>query len=194
MLPADKAALRRHFTALREGIPPEARAAAQAVILERLFASPAWKAASLVCGYTATRGEPDLTPVWARAIAEGKAYGLPVTVTGAAEGRMIFRRLDEFSPERLIPARFGILEPPASCPVLPAEDFAGALMLIPGLAFDDEGYRVGYGGGYYDRFLSELQYAHIPVTTVGAVFSVCRAPALPHEAHDLPVQYVISDR
>jgi 5-formyltetrahydrofolate cyclo-ligase len=190
----DKTDLRRRFTALRSGLTAEERTAAEAAIRDMLFSLPAWRDASLVCGYVSIRGELDTLPLWERAAAEGKSYALPVTVTGAAEGRMIFRRMEGFAPHRLISARFGVPEPAEDCPALSLADFAGAVILIPGLAFDDGGYRIGYGGGYYDRFLASLAAARIPVTTVGLAFSVCRPPLLPRHPHDIPVDYVIDER
>ena len=190
----DKASLRRHFAALRNAILADARAAAEASLWDRLFSLPAWKRASLICGYASMRGEPDTLPIWHRAIAEGKTYALPVTVTDTREGCMVFRRVVGYHPETLIPARFGILEPAATCPTLSPRDFQGALILVPGLAFDDQGFRVGYGGGYYDRFLASLQEAGVSVVTVVAVLSPCHTTRLPREPHDIPVDYVIDER
>ncbi len=194
MIPSEKGALRRHFAALRGGLSPAERARAEASIRDQLFALPAWRDAPLICGYMSTKSELDMLPVWARAAAEGKRYALPVTVTDAKEGRMIFRGAEGLTPDALAPARFGIAEPPDTCPALTTSDFAGALILVPGLAFDDDGYRIGYGGGYYDRFLAALQAEGIAKTAVGLVFEACRAPLLPREPYDIPVDYVIDER
>ena len=192
MIPTpDKKALRAHYAALRDSLTGDERLEAEAVILRRLFSLPAWREAPLICGYVSMRGEPDTSPIWAQADAEGKGYALPVTVTGAREGRMIFRRLPPGDPRRLVTARFGIPEPDETCPTLSLPDFAGAVILVPGLVFDKAGYRLGYGGGYYDRFLATLKEARIPVTTVGLVFARCRAETLPHEPFDLPVDLII---
>ena len=190
----EKATLRRHFTELRNGLTPAERTAAEASIYEALFALPAWRNAPVICGYISVRGEPDTLPILERAIAEGKTVALPVTVTGANEGRMIFRALPDGDLTRLTPARFGIPEPDGSCPALTDRDLTNALMFVPALAFDGEGYRLGYGGGYYDRFLDGLTSAGTPITTVGLVFSVCRARILPRESHDIPVDIIIDER
>ena len=190
----DKTALRRHFAALRDNLSPLERTHAECVMRKALFSLDAWKKAPLVCGYTSIRSEPDMTPIWEQAVSEGKPYALPVTLTGASEGHMIFRRLSGFTPHELSAARFGILEPTDTCPPLSVQDFEGALILVPGLAFDDGGFRIGYGGGYYDRFLSNLQQAGVPVTTVGLAFAVCRAATLPHHPHDIPVDVIIDER
>lgn len=191
---SDKTILRRHFAALRDGLPPNGRASAEAAIRDKLFSLPVWENAPLICGYMSMRSEPDMMPIWKRTIAEGKTYALPVTVTGAREGQMIFRHLSGFRPDTLISARFGLFEPSEECSALTLRDFEGALILVPGLAFDDRGFRIGYGGGYYDRFLAELTQAHIPFTAVGLAFAACRPTNLPRESHDIPVDYVIDER
>lgn len=190
----EKTALRQKYTHLRESLSTSERQAAQEAILASLFSLPAWKNAPLVCGYASLGSELDTLPIWRRADGEGKAYALPVTVTGAREGQMLFRAVAGYSPEGLILGRYGIREPDGSCLALAPRELAGAVLLIPGLAFDDGGYRLGYGGGYYDRFLSALRAADIPVTTVGLCFSVCRPPALPRDSFDLPVDLIIDER
>ena len=190
----DKSALRHRFSSLRDSLQGEMRTAAESAILERLFALPAWEKAPLVCGYMSMRVEIGMTPVWKQAAAEGRAYALPVTVTGAKEGRMVFRRTEAFSPRELVPARFGVSEPPDTWPELSLRELEGALIIVPGLAFDGEGFRIGYGGGYYDRFLAALRDAHIPVTAVGLVFEACRTPELPRGPYDMPVDFVIDER
>lgn len=190
----DKASLRRHYTALRDSLPADERSRAEAAIRNRFFSLPAWKNVPLVCGYMSVRGEIDTSPIWERAADMGKTYALPVTVTDAREGEMIFRRLSGFTPRELAPARFGIREPVPTCPALPLQDLDGALILVPGLCFDENGYRLGYGGGYYDRFLEKLADAGIHVTTVGLTFSVCRAPTLPRDDFDRAVDIIIDER
>lgn len=190
----DKASLRRYFSDLRRGLTPDERHAAEAAICDRLFSLPAWREAVTVCGYISVRGELNTRPILERAAAEGKTIALPVTVTSAREGRMVFRALPNGDFDRLTPARFGIPEPDESCPALTHADLTRALILVPALAFDEAGYRLGWGGGYYDRFLDNLREADIPVATVGLVFSACRAELLPRESHDIPVHTVIDER
>ena len=190
----DKASLRRYFSDLRRGLTPDERHAAETAMYEKLFSLPAWREAPVSCGYVSVRGELNTDPILRRAAAEGKTVALPVTVTGAAEGRMVFRALPNGDFSRLTPARFGIPEPDESCPPLTGDGFTRALILIPALAFDENGYRLGYGGGYYDRFLSFLREAEIPYTAVGLTYAVCRATALPREAHDIPVHIILDER
>ncbi len=191
----EKSALRAELSARRAGPAPYARVVAEEVVLRRLLALPAWQRAPLVAGYMSTRGELDLLPVWRAAAEAGKTYALPVTLTGAREGSMCFRATPGFCPERLTRGRFGIAEPPGDHdhPTLPLSAFEGGLILVPGLGFDADGFRIGYGGGYYDRFLDALAAAGVSVTTVGLCPAVCRVPRLPREAHDRAVDVVISE-
>lgn len=191
---SDKATLRARLSELRRAVSTKQRDTAQHAIFTSLLSLEAWQRASLVAGYVSVRGELDLTPVWQAAVRTGKGYALPCSVTDAVEGRMIFRRMAGFAPKALAPARFGIPEPLDTAPMLLWEDWTDALIIVPGLAFDDLGFRIGYGGGYYDRFLAELRARGIRHTTVGLVFATCHLLALPHEPHDIPVDIIVDER
>lgn len=86
------------------------------------------------------------------------------------------------------PMRIGhhrIPEPDQTEPILPD------LLLVPCVGFDDDGYRLGYGGGYYDRTLAAWPGTVLPVT-VGIAYEACRA-ALPRETHDVPLDAIVTD-
>ena len=183
---ADKAALRREFQALRQSVTGRARIQADERLFAHLFASDVWKNASTVLSYCSVRGEIDLSPVWRQATLDGKAYALPRTVTGAAEGRMIFQYVQ--NETNLVVGRYALSEPASTCPEV--TDFTRTLCIVPGLAFDRDGYRLGYGGGYYDRFLA----AHPEVTPVGLCYGICLCDRLPRNSYDIPVSYIITER
>ncbi len=200
----DKATLRAELTARRNRLTDVDRTETVAVMLPHLTALPEWQTATIVCGYVATRGELDLTPVWKAAVASGKTYALPVCVSGVDAGQMVFRATPGLCPERLTRRRFDIAEPPAQddFPVLFGTDgicrdishHPHVLILLPGLGFDDDGYRLGYGGGYYDRILATLSEADLSLTTVGLCHSSCRVPRLPRSTHDRPADLLIDER
>ena len=81
-------------------------------------------------------------------------------------------------------------EPDAACPTLEPLPETGCVCLVPGLAFDRAGYRLGYGGGYYDRFLQQ----HPQLIRVGYCPSMHVAETLPREETDCPVQYLITEQ
>jgi len=126
------------------------------------------------------RGEPDLAPAIERWLAagSGRQAGLPVT---AGEGL-------EFAPWMpgltLVPGRFGIAVPPGG------ERMTPQLLLIPCVGFDRQRYRLGYGGGFYDRTLAA--FAVRPVA-VGVAFDCGRVPSIEPQAHDIRLDLVITE-
>ncbi len=191
----DKPSLRRILSARRNALTEPERTALEEIVLTRLTSLPAWREAAVIGGYMPLRGEPNVLPVWQAAVRAGKTYALPVTLGDPSEGRMLFRATPDFCPSRLVSGRFGIAEPPEGpdFPVLLPRELDGALILVPALGFDREGYRIGYGGGYYDRFLHALAAAGVSVYTVGVCPAVCRVERLPREAHDWAVSTVLSE-
>ena len=187
-----KKLLRQRFRLLRDGVVQSDRDVWQAEICARLFATEEWRQASLICGYSSVRGEIDLAPIRLAAYRAGKMYALPRTQGALADRDMTFCQVGE--NDVLVAGTFGIPEPAADAPALPGSAFAKALMIVPGLAFDRTGYRIGYGGGYYDRLIGDLTAESIPVHTVGLAFSLCVTDTLPHEAHDRPVNCIITER
>jgi 5-formyltetrahydrofolate cyclo-ligase len=94
------------------------------------------------------------------------------------------------STDELVPGRYDILEPDRQICRLCAPRDADAV-LVPALAFDRDGYRLGFGGGYYDRLLSRLDPHNL---TIGLTFHHALLDLLPREAHDQPVRVVCTDR
>lgn len=151
---------------------------------------PVWRDASLVLAYLATGSEVETRGLVRAAWEAGKRLAVPRCVV--AEKRMEWVEIR--SLEGLAPGTHGIEEPPASCPALPDAGvlMPDALALVPGLAFDCAGQRLGYGGGYYDRFL-----AAFPGTSLGlcprALLVTSLAKLGVAETHDVPVDLVVHD-
>jgi 5-formyltetrahydrofolate cyclo-ligase len=127
------------------------------------------------------RSEIDPGPLGARLAQAGIEILLPaVTARGAA---LEFREAQGArSPDIL-----GLPAPPATAPVVEPD-----LVIVPLLAFDAEGYRLGYGGGYYDRTLASLR-ARRPVLAVGLAFAGQEMAALPHAAHDQKLDALLTE-
>ena len=133
------------------------------------MALEAWAAAGTILLYLSAGSEPDTWDLLDRPGSREKRSARPGAWTGR-EGWPFYRIP---SPEALVPGRFGLWEPdPARC--APVGEISRGLCLVPGIAFDRAGYRLGYGKGYYDRFLA----AH-PVETVGLCFGELVLPSLP---------------
>lgn len=157
-------------------------------IFETVSALPLYRSASRVLFYISSPQEVDTRRLLKAALREGKEVFAPVSLP---EGEMVFYRL--LCEEELRPGRFGILEPPA----LPrrmlrfgeGEILSNTLCLVPGVAFDAFGYRLGYGKGYYDRFLSKAA-----VVSLGLCYQELVLPHLPVGKHDRPVTYCITEQ
>lgn len=177
----DKSALRQWAKAARQGWEEEYRQRADAAIARRVLDMEAWRAAETVFAYVSVGYEIDTRALIGAALAQGKRVYAPRCVgRGVMEARLL-RGLHE-----LRPAAFGLLEPTESAPAIAPE--AIDVLLVPCLAADRDGYRLGYGGGYYDRFLAKAQ---------GVSICLCRAralmPSVPRDAHDAPVDFVITE-
>lgn len=178
-----KAALRRTIKQQIAALDAAYTAAASAAIARRLTAHPAWAAAGTVFCYVGTNAEIDTMPILRAALDAGKTLVVPrCTGPGVMEARVIQ------SPAQLAPrGRYGILEPGDDAPVLPPQRLE--LCVLPCLSAAPDGTRLGYGGGYYDRFLPQAPHA--------VKIALCRAallqPALPQEAHDVRADFVLTE-
>ncbi|MDR3313776.1 MAG: 5-formyltetrahydrofolate cyclo-ligase [Oscillospiraceae bacterium] len=187
-VPEQKALLRQALLQQRREYPPQAQAAQNEALNRRLCQLRQFREAEMVLGYypigSAARGfEPDIRPALLEALALGKRVALP-RCTPDEPGNMAFYFVD--SLDDLRPGSFGVPEPdPERHEPLPRP--AAGLCLVPALAFDGEGYRLGYGKGYYDRFLSRFTGS-----SLGFCFQDFLLAQLPRGFFDLPVDFVLT--
>lgn len=180
----NKRALRGEALSRRRGITREGKSAHDLAILKTLLSLPeVQNAASLLAYVSAKENEADTWGMLRAFLAEGRAVFVPVT--GRDFGRMDWSRV--LSLGELRPARFGLFEPePADHRLeLPPPP---AVCLVPGLAFTRAGHRLGYGGGYFDRFLEGF-----PGCKIGLAYGVQVVESLPVEAHDIPVDLLVTE-
>jgi 5-formyltetrahydrofolate cyclo-ligase len=180
-----KRAMRERVIANRDALAPAARAAASQAIAARLCALPSFADARCPLLTLPFRSEWDTHPLFAIALAEGKTVALP-RVNGAT------RMLDLYEVRDLArdtaPGYRGIPEPH---PTLPRVDFRAIdWVLVPGVAFDAAGRRLGYGGGYFDRLLALMAQA---TPRVAGAFDVQVVPVVPAAPHDLVVDTLATE-
>lgn len=178
-----KALMRAQFKAVREGLIPGERGAIDEAIARNVAALPEFAAADAVFTYLSFGAEVDTRGLIQRAWEAGKTVCLPRVVPGTREMRWYAVE----SLDRLVRSSFGVEEPPddPSREVRPA-DFARPVALVPGLAFDREGFRLGYGGGFYDTFLPNF-----PGTSIGLIRACQLVERLAvRDVHDAPVNIV----
>ena len=181
-LPTDKPALRRQLRALRDGIPPKLREQKSREMAERLRALPLYGEAKAVLFYAPIGSEVDLLPLAEQALRDGKTVAFPVSRTG--DHTLTFHVLTDLG--QLVPGAYDIREPDTALPIL--TDFSEAICLVPALAFDRFGFRLGYGGGYYDRFLATFSGI-----SLGVCFDGCLCDRLPRDSYDRRVDRILTE-
>lgn len=182
-LKQQKNALRAQMRQRRAEMLPHVRSAADAAILERVCGHPLYRAAKTVLAYVSMPHEVATRDFLVRCLSDGKVLGLPVC--DAQSHTMTFYRLDAVG--ELTAGAYGIPVPPQRGERILTPD-AETVLLVPMLAFDREGYRLGAGGGYYDRFLAA--YPDIPA--VGICYEECRADTLPRGEYDRRLTHCIT--
>ena len=150
-------------------------------IADLLISHPIFKEAEIVYGYMPIRNEVDTLPILEEAFRLHKKIALPKVLS---KTEMQFFEVE--SLQELIPGAYGILEPQTEYPAMAEE----GLMLIPGACFDRELHRIGYGGGYYDRFLE----AHPHFTTVALAFTLQCLEQIPWDSHDIRPEYLFTEQ
>ncbi|WEJ59133.1 5-formyltetrahydrofolate cyclo-ligase [Devosia sp. FJ2-5-3] len=178
---AAKAALRRDAHARRAAIPPDARTEHAALIAGLFFQHIAYGPDDVIAGYWRIRDETDCKPILIRLMDNGQKVVLPVV---AGEDAPLDLRLWE-ADAPLYEAGFGTLAPSDLAPRAVPD-----LILVPLLGFDGKGTRLGYGGGYYDRTIAALEKKPL---LVGLAFSAQEFDEIPREAHDVPLDAVITE-
>ncbi len=167
----------------RRELPPDEKMRLDTAIAEKFYNSYVYRRTEQVFIYVSTSIEVDTISIIERAIAEGKRVACPRCVDGTRE--MEFYYID--SVDELEPGTFGVLEPKADIGKL-VKDFSNGVCVVPGLSFDYGGFRLGYGKGYYDRFLSGYHGF-----TCGLCYSHNVVPHLPHGRFDRHVGLLITD-
>lgn len=179
---ADKSMLRAFFRDLRRQTPPSVRQPRDATIRNRVRALAEYRDCGTLLVYVSKSDEVATDTLIASAWADGKTVAAP---RSAPDGTMRFYRIYRWSDLR--PGAFGVREPSDACaPVFPDDT---ALCVVPGMCFDRQGYRVGYGKGYYDRFLRQF-----PGKTVGLCPAAALVPQIPAEPTDQPVQQIVTEQ
>ena len=178
----NKDELRERLKARRAEATEEERKKTDEAIVRALLASSPYQRADAVLLYAPIRGEVDLIPLARRARAEGKTVAFPRCDTESKTMRFHILTPDA----RLTPGAYGIPEPPADAPLCPLSE--NTLCLVPGLSFDPMGNRLGYGGGYYDRFLSDF-----PGVSAGVLPRRMLVKQIPTESFDIPVDLLFCE-
>ena len=174
-----KSELRKQVLQEMKAIPRKQKQAIDQALTEGLLQHPFYQEANTIATYLSFPHEFQTQELIEQALKDGKKVLIPKTYP---KGRMDFVIYD---PQQLVKTSFGLLEPQGDLEVVDASQID--LIHVPGLAFTTEGYRIGYGGGYYDRYL-EYFSGH----TLSTIYP-CQIQDFIPENHDIPVQEVLID-
>ena len=153
-------------------------------IISKILAMPEVKNAEALFVFYPLKDEVNLLPVAEYGFREGKKVGFPLCED--KNGNMSFRLVNSLS--ELKEGSFGIKEPDENTSELPPKK---AVIFLPALAIDKEGYRLGYGKGYYDRYLAK--YAYLKPYTVGVIYKELIFDKLPRGEYDIPCDAVVCE-
>jgi 5-formyltetrahydrofolate cyclo-ligase len=180
-----KRALRRALLHDRVALMADHGATARLSLRDRYLSAFEPPPGTVVSAFWPMPGELDLRPLLEALHARGCVCALPVVV--ARDTPLVFRTWEPGAA--LVTSRFGIAEPPPDRPTARPQH-----ALVPLLAFDDEGYRLGYGGGFYDRTLAMLRADGTgPLVAIGVGLEAQRRPSLPREAFDQRLDWLLTE-
>jgi 5-formyltetrahydrofolate cyclo-ligase len=179
-----KRAIRAEALAARRALTPEQASQKSTAILDRLRSLPEVESARALLVYVSSKdNEVDTLRLISSAIESGRKVLVPVAVTSTR--KMVWSELR--SLDELEPSTFSIMEPKEDCIRLVEHGETDAA-LVPGIAFDVAGHRIGYGGGYYDRFLASFSGKKVALAYELQVYE-----SIPSEPHDLPVDVIATE-
>lgn len=173
-----KAELRKKILQEMKAVPQKQKIAMDQALTERFLNHPVYQEAKVIATYLSFPHEFQTQGLIDQARKDGKKVLIPKTYP---KGRMEFVVYD---PKQLAKTSFGLLEPQGDLEVVEPSQID--LIHVPGLAFTTEGYRIGYGGGYYDRYLE-----HFAGHTMSTIYP-CQVQEFNLENHDIPVQEVLT--
>lgn len=179
-----KTELRQKYRSLRQSMPQEIKNQRDEAIADQVRRLWQYNSNSILLIYVSTPIEVDTFRIIRRALEDGKRVAVPRCVPDS-------RQMDFYyiqSIEELAPGMFGVLEPEAN-PERLYDERDGGLCIVPAFSYDWQGYRLGYGKGYYDRFLSRFEG-----NIVGICYSDCVQRTLPHGRYDRPVELLVTEK
>lgn len=178
-----KMELRQKYRSLRQAMPPEIKAQKDEAIAAQVRRLWQYQRNSVLLIYVSTSIEVDTFRIIRQAIEDGKRVAVPRCVPDTRNMEFYYIR----STDELKPGTFGVLEPEANPENLYKES-EGGLCIVPAFSYDWRGFRLGYGKGYYDRFLSRFEG-----NMVGICYSECVQRSLPHGRFDRPVELLVTE-
>lgn len=185
---SEKNKLREKYKSLREALPSYEKQRLDEKICNRFLSLVTYRFADTVLMYAPIKGEINVDPIALAALKAGKRVAYPRCIPEKSE--MFFHYIN--SLDDLKTGYYSIREPDESAPVFDptaVKSREECVCIIPALVYDKHGFRIGYGKGYYDRYLS-----HFKGTKAGIIYANCIEDSIVHGRYDLTVDFILSER
>ena len=180
----EKQRLREERLAARETLSEQERCVLDESITQKLLVTPEYAEAATVLTYVSVSSEVSTRMFIECALRDGKTVAVPRCLPGHCLEFVAITSLDQ-----LVPAPFNLLEPPKDLSALTEDQMNNSICIVPALLVDTKGYRLGYGAGFYDRFLSTYPCEKICL----AYQQNLSKTMLPHTEFDVPIDTVITE-
>ncbi|MCR5420070.1 MAG: 5-formyltetrahydrofolate cyclo-ligase [Lachnospiraceae bacterium] len=188
MMCTDKKELRKKLITIRNSLSREEREVYNRSVRERFFSLPQYGKAQVVLIYASYNNEVDTCEIIDKCLKEGKKVACPLCITDNNDNLMDFYFIN--TREDLICGYKGIMEPDKNKTVkVTKESLKQGILIIPMVGYDREGNRLGYGKGFYDRFISE----HDEIGTIGLAYKCQEYPRIPADSFDRSPDVIINE-
>lgn len=181
-----KRSLREKYKSFRSSIPPEKKRDLDRRIFKNILDSKLYKQTDLILIYVSMKDEIFTHDFIEKAIEDGKTVAVPYCISGTRD--MDFYKIN--SLDELEVRTYGVMEPIAE-KAEKITDFRNSICILPGLSFDKRGYRLGYGGGYYDRFLNKKFNGK---AIIGVCYQKAFRERLKHGYFDVSANYIVTEQ
>lgn len=177
--------IREKYKAIRAGIAPELKAQMDDKICRSFISSATYRYASTLLMYAPKYDEVNVMPIAVQALADGKNVSFPRCIPETHDMHYHFiKSLDDLET-----GSYGLLEPYADLPVFDRSSTESSSCIVPAIVYDKKGFRLGYGKGYYDRYLGSFSGSK-----VGMIYSDLVIDSLPRGRYDLSVDFIVTER
>ncbi len=177
--------IREKYKAVRAAIPVDKKAEMDEKICTTFLSLATYRYSSILLMYSPKGSEVNVMPIAKKALEDGKKVAFPRCIPGSHDMEYHFIT----SLEQLVKGTYGLLEPSADLPKYDRNDNTPSACVIPAIVYDKAGYRIGYGKGYYDRYLGSFSGSK-----VGMVYSECITDKLPRGRFDLMVDFMVTEK
>lgn len=190
-----KKELRTKLSQIRDSITQEDKAIKNWMITERIIETDAFEMADFVMAYCSFKSEVDTNDIILGSFMTGKAVALPKVINKDQMKFYLIKTIDEYEKlKENNKGHMGIPEPTGEEEELEFDDYCNYLMLVPGLGFSKDLHRIGYGGGYYDKYIATCGASSSNLFKMMLAYDEQRCDDLPYDDNDAKMSMIVTDK